>query len=181
MFGIKFGRKVKSPVEQMHCDHKWHYEFNSGGGLCESNDYRECKRCGLVEDIYSESNFIKYKTKVFLICPVRNATGYQKQEMASYIENLESKGIDVYYPARDTNQVDDTGYRICKDNLNAIREANEVHIFWDKDSSGSLFDLGMAFALNKPIFIANGCDVKLTDGKSFANMISEWAKKSDLK
>jgi len=114
--------------------------------------------------------------KIFLICPVRNANEEQKIKMQVYISNLEKQGIQVYYPARDTKQNDPIGYRICTDNKNAIVEADEVHIFWDKNSQGSLFDIGMTFALNKPVVIANIQEVELTETKSFSNMIRKWAK-----
>ena len=110
--------------------------------------------------------------KVFLICPVRNASDEQKTEMVSYISDLEKVGSKVYYPARDTDQSDPTGYQICSDNFKGIENADEVHIFYDPKSAGSLFDLGMAFALGKPLKIVN--QVEPTEGKSFSNMILEW-------
>lgn len=112
---------------------------------------------------------------IFLICPVRNATTEQKQKMQGYIAQLETDGKTVYYPERDTNQNDAIGYRICADNCEAIKEAKEIHIFWDKNSQGSLFDLGMAFALDKPLTIVNLEDVEPTPTKSFSNMMREWA------
>lgn len=111
---------------------------------------------------------------VFLICPVRNATETQKQRMTDYIEGLEKTCV-VYYPARDTNQNDDIGFRICQDNKTAIVKSDEVHIFWDADSQGSLFDLGMAFAFDKPLVLVNIEDVTKTPQKSFQNMIMHWA------
>jgi nucleoside 2-deoxyribosyltransferase len=116
---------------------------------------------------------------VFLICPVRNATEEQKEKMAQYISDLESVDKKVYYPARDTNQVDSIGYRICCDNKNAIKEADEIHIFYDPNSSGSLFDLGMAFALDKKLTLVNIDDIPSTPTKSFSNMIKEWSKNSN--
>ena len=92
---------------------------------------------------------------IFLICPVRNVTEKQKKQMMNYIDQLELGGAKVYYPTRD-NPYEDTdavGYQICKENTNAIKNSKEVHIFWDKDSQGSLFDLGSAFALDKKLRI----------------------------
>lgn len=113
--------------------------------------------------------------KIFLICPVRNATDEQKQVMQDHITGLEKAGITVYYPARDTNQSDPTGYQICSDNLKGIIDADEVHIFYDPKSTGSLFDLGMTFALKKPLRIVN--EIEPTEGKSFSNMILDWEKR----
>lgn len=113
--------------------------------------------------------------KIFLICPVRNATEDQKTAMNDYITFMEDSGNEVYYPARDTNQVDNIGFRICNDNKLAIFNADEVHIFWDKDSKGSLFDLGIAFAFDKPLHIVNLENLEITETKSFTNMIKYWS------
>ncbi len=119
----------------------------------------------------------RYKTKVFLICPVRIATDKQLNRITSYVDSLEKKGIQVYYPATDTDQEGEE-FQICTDNKSAIEYADEVHIFWDENSKGSLFDLGMAFALNKSLLIVNPEDVKLKNTKSFENMIREWEKRN---
>lgn len=89
---------------------------------------------------------------IFLIHPVRNITPDMKQKMDEYRRTLEEQGCEVYDPLYHTNQVDPTGgYRICTDNMNAIKRADEVHVAWDGVSKGSLFDLGVAFALGKKI------------------------------
>jgi len=102
----------------------------------------------------------------------------KKPKMATYIKSLEDAGKTVYYPARDTNQEDSLtgGYRICLDNTTAIRNAKEVHIFFDPKSTGSNFDFGVAFALKKEIVIVNPGDLVLTEGKSFDNMLNFWSK-----
>lgn len=82
---------------------------------------------------------------VFLICPVRNADIGQKEEINKYLNKSEEEGMKIYYPARDTNQIDDTGYRICYDNITAVANSNGVHIFYDQNSFGSVFDLGAAY------------------------------------
>ena len=113
--------------------------------------------------------------KTFLICPIRDATDEQKEEILKIVNELESKSYDVYFPSRDTNQIDPTGgLRICFDNLNAIKSADIIHIIWDGKSQGGLFDLGMAFALGKniiPISIPEP-----SEGKSFQNMMLSWVE-----
>jgi nucleoside 2-deoxyribosyltransferase len=89
-------------------------------------------------------------------------------------------GYRVYY-SNDDNPYeyrDDIGYQICEENTRAISESDEVHIFWDETSSGSLFDLGTAFGLHKPLKIVNLDSVQSTPTKSFSNMILEWSKKT---
>ena len=110
---------------------------------------------------------------IFIICPVRNATDEQKKLVADYIKKKENEGNTVYYPARDTDQTDPIGFAICDENFKGMRDADEVHIFWDEKSSGSLFDLGMAFALRKPLKGIN--EVWPTAGKSFQYMIIWWS------
>jgi nucleoside 2-deoxyribosyltransferase len=115
--------------------------------------------------------------KIFLICPVRNASQGQIQKLKEYKNTLRRYGHEVYYPTDDNpyEDSDDVGFTICTENAKAIQEADEVHIFWDKNSSGSLFDLGCAFGLGKPLRIVNLDEVERTEGKSFANMILKWS------
>lgn len=107
--------------------------------------------------------------KTFLICPVR---GHDMSETEDVVKTLEEV-FDVYWPPRDTDQNDPIGLDICNSNLLAIMAADVVHIIWDGKSTGSLFDLGMAFALRKRVI-----PIELppeTDHKSFQNMIQAYA------
>jgi nucleoside 2-deoxyribosyltransferase len=112
--------------------------------------------------------------KIFMICPVRNATPEMIEGIEAEVAALEAQGHRVYYPARDTNQDDRTGLNICKSNRAAIATADEVHIIWDGQSTGSLFDLGMAFALHKKIVPVVGRFPAMSSGKSFQNMVYDW-------
>ena len=109
--------------------------------------------------------------QVFLICPVRNVEEEENKTIESYVLELESKGVSVYWPKRDTDQNDPIGYQICEANFEAIRSSDEVHIWWNPTSQGTLFDLGMAFALNKKIHIVNSDSVSPTESKSFTNLL----------
>lgn len=108
--------------------------------------------------------------KSFLICPVR---GMKPDAHAMAVAELEARGFAVHWPPRDTNQDDSTGLRICTDNMQAIAEADVVHVIWDGKSQGCLFDLGVAFALKKKLEIV--LIPALTEGKSFQNMMAAWA------
>src|SRR5688500_5583408 len=108
--------------------------------------------------------------RTFLICPVR---GKPAEFYAGIVADLERRGFKVHWPPRDTNQDDPTGLRICRDNAAAIASADVVHVVWDGQSQGCLFDLGVAFALHKrvePIDLPPA-----SDGKSFQNMVRAWA------
>lgn len=111
---------------------------------------------------------------IFLICPVR---GHEMQETEAIVEHYEKNGNSVHWPPRDTDQNDETGLRICRDNAKAIANADVVAVVWDGKSQGCLFDLGIAFALQKRIIPISLPE--LTDVKSFQNMISAWSKEVD--
>ena len=107
--------------------------------------------------------------RAFLICPVR---GHDPQEYAAVVAVLEGRGWTLHYPPRDTDQNDETGYRICADNRAAIEAAERVFVIWDGKSQGCLFDLGMAFALRKPITVIS--IPPISEDKSFQNIMREW-------
>jgi nucleoside 2-deoxyribosyltransferase len=109
--------------------------------------------------------------KIFIICTIRTASEAYLKQLESYVSNLESNGHKVYAPHRDTNQMT-LGYEICKQNLEGIKQADEIHIFYNSKSQGTHFDMGMAFALNKKVVVVD--NEPLTEGKSFQNMLVEW-------
>jgi nucleoside 2-deoxyribosyltransferase len=110
--------------------------------------------------------------KGFLICPVR---GVDPKETEGHIRELESQGIDMHWPPRDTNQDDPIGFKICTQNMNAIKDADVVYVVWDEKSQGCLFDLGMAFSMGKKIEII---DIPAkTSQKSFQNMMRHWEER----
>lgn len=108
---------------------------------------------------------------VFIICPVRNITDKEKDALMRFVEELENQGNKVHWPPRDTNQNDPTGLRICKDNRDAIEKADYVYVWWNEESQGSLFDIGMAFALKKRVCLINSHLVIKTVNKSFNNVL----------
>lgn len=112
---------------------------------------------------------------IFVICTVRNATQEYLDKLYAYVEKLEAEGHYVHLPPRDTNQEDETGgYIICSTNFNAIEKADEVHISYNPASTGTHFDLGMAFALGKKIKVFENLSTEQTNGKSFQNMMKYW-------
>lgn len=84
-----------------------------------------------------------------MICPVRNATPEEKEKLQNSIAKYEKQGFHVHYPERDTNQspfingVNTGGYSICLENATAIANAKTVAIYYNKASTGSMFDLGV--------------------------------------
>lgn len=117
--------------------------------------------------------------KIYLICSVRNAKPESISEAENYVKSLENDGHTVHYPPRDVDQTDDgVGLKICECHRKAMIECDEVHILFDPDSRGSLFDFGMAFVLNKPIRVVN--DITRTKHKSYGNVMLELSKRNDF-
>jgi nucleoside 2-deoxyribosyltransferase len=109
--------------------------------------------------------------RVYIICPVRILTDDVKILLDRYVAELEANGVTVHYPPRDVDQDDPIGLDIMRAHREAMREADQVHVYWAEKSEGSRFDLGMAFALGKPIRLINRFDLVVTPHKSFANIV----------
>ena len=112
--------------------------------------------------------------KIFVICSVRGASKEYQCKLEKHTKVLENLGCSVHLPHRDTNQ-DAKGYDICKENAAAIFNADEVHIFYNKASQGTHFDMGVAFALGKKIVIIE--NEEFDEGKSYPRMLTEWKQK----
>ena len=112
--------------------------------------------------------------KIFIICPVRNASQEVKDKLEMYVNLLENQGHTVHLPHRDTKQ-DARGIEICTENARAIGDSDEVHIFYTNASTGTHFDMGVSFALGKKIYIVDSDPVPAV-GKSFSKMLVEWAE-----
>jgi hypothetical protein len=88
---------------------------------------------------------------IYIICAVRNGTQERVKAIRAYAEAKRAEGHHVHFPPDDAPQEDPTGEAICRTHLGAMRASEEVHVFWDVDSKGSHFDLGMAYALGRRI------------------------------
>ena len=109
--------------------------------------------------------------KIYLICPVTIATEESTKFAKEYVAELEQNQYhEVFYPQRDVEQNDPTGLNLVNTELQAIRECDEVHVIWDKDSKGSHFDLGVAMGLNKPIILVKSLKPDV-EGKSYEKVI----------
>lgn len=104
--------------------------------------------------------------KIFCI----GTTSY-KDAMRRYAFDMGAEGHDVRVPKFDDHHLDEL--RICKQNVAGIEWADEVHIFWDQRSLGTVFDFGAAFALKKPIKIV------FMNPKTFANVM-RWYENPQL-
>lgn len=109
--------------------------------------------------------------KVFVICTVRGAGEKYRKKLEKYVAGLEDGGAKVHLPHRDTNQ-DESGLNICRQNCQAIKDADEIHIFYNHESQGTHFDMGSAFAYGKKLVVVE--NIEYGDGKSFPRMLDEW-------
>lgn len=114
------------------------------------------------------------KKKIFVICPVRQADRITKVKLEEYTRILEEEGnCEVHLPHRDTNQKN-SSFGICSENLEAIKNADEVHVCYNSKSQGIHFDMGVAFALGKKVVIIQNELFGIE--KSFAQLLDQWQK-----
>lgn len=114
--------------------------------------------------------------KIHFICPVRNVTEEQQNEIDGYAGKLQLEGHRVHNPKYSVDQTDETGFYICESHLASMSQADRVDVFWDVTSKGSHFDLGMAFALHVPVKVVKvyGPD---TEGKSYLKVLQEMERR----
>lgn len=110
--------------------------------------------------------------KVYILSPVRNVTQEQQDTINEHVNQLNLQGHEVYLPIRDVNQEDPTGFDICSSHYLNMLNADRVDVFWDISSTGSHFDLGMAFASGKRIKLITSFSEDCV-GKSYLKFINE--------
>ncbi len=86
--------------------------------------------------------------KIFVI----HSMGMSKDAL-EYAEQLESEGHETFVPVRDTEQFISNVQQVLESNRDGLIWCDEAHVIWDLSSMGTIFDMGTAFALEKPIKI----------------------------
>ena len=118
------------------------------------------------------------ENKIFLICPVRNATENQKKYIEDFVTEKYVDGYKIHAPHLHTRQNDlFGGYAICKQNAEAVATSSEVDIYYDQSSTGSVFDLGVAYALNKPLRILNQEQINFKNDDFIDQILVSWPYK----
>jgi hypothetical protein len=97
---------------------------------------------------------------------------HHKMAVERAVDELERDGWSVYWPDRDNEVTGDDGLEANLENRRQMLAADFVHIMWDGKSSGFLFGLGMAFALEKHIKVISIPEP--TKWRSFQNLIYRW-------
>ena len=124
------------------------------------------------------------ENKIFLICPVRNATEEQKKWIEEFVAQKYKEGYLIHAPHLHTVQTDlFGGYAICRQNAEAVASSQEIDIYYDQSSTGSVFDLGVAYALHKPLQLLNREEIIFNETDLIDEIIKTWPfnKKVKLK
>lgn len=153
-------------------------EFNYSNVVTEMDKRIEnIKRIGVnIEKI----NNNPIDNKIFLICPVRNATEEQKKWIENFVIEKYNDGYTIHAPHLHTVQSDlFGGYAICKQNANAVATSEEIDIYYDQSSTGSVFDLGVAYALNKPLEILNKDEITFDENDFIDSIVKSWPYKKE--
>ena len=110
--------------------------------------------------------------RYYVICPVAYMTDEQYEEMKGTVDVLRRTGNKVHFPPDDVDQNCETGITICEAHLKAMKECDAVLLFYAESSGGSKFDLGMAYALGKPVICYRAFETK--EGKSYWATFKEY-------
>ena len=108
---------------------------------------------------------------------INSKTKEEKELILAYVQTLEhDQGSIVRVPFRDTDQSDELGLKIVQEHEDDIIWADEIHVWWNPASEGSLFDFAQArmakrFMPEKKIVLANVGDVETTNDKSYTNVV----------
>ena len=124
------------------------------------------------------------KSLIYIICPVADRTLDQAEAIQDAVRFLEDeRGYACYVPARDTpfREIATNVWPISASNMRAIRQADAVAVYYCTNTRWSLFDLGYAWAFDKPLIILNGQDVTkgIAAGDPYAILLAQQARKAD--
>ena len=108
--------------------------------------------------------------RIYCICPVRHIEAKKRKEILGQVRIWESLGHEVRCPLRETDCDQNLcGVDICQIHRDDVKWSTVCAVWWKGDSQGKYFDLGMAFALHKRIWLMDR--PKRTEYKSFSNVL----------
>ena len=115
------------------------------------------------------------ENKIFLICPVRNATDEQRKWIEDFVREKYEDGYTIHAPHLHTRQTDlFGGYAICKQNAEAVDSSEVIDIYYYQSRTGSVFDLGVAYALHKPLRLLNREEIVFNDEDLIDTIVKTW-------
>lgn len=106
---------------------------------------------------------------VYLAGPVQHATEEDLAYCRNEVRRREAKGQTVYWPQRDTPSGSEA--QAVAANLEAIRACDVCVVWFSTYSAGTVFDIGAAEALGKPLVVLNAND--LCNGR-VVNSVAQW-------
>ncbi len=157
------------------CDNKFNHSSvnNNFDSIIEN-----IKRAGVSFGIKSSE---AVPNKIFMICPVRGASEEELNKMKKYVSDSKKCGYSVYNPNTDTVQADILGgYSICRQNDSELGSSESVHIFYNRNSMGSLFDLGCAYVYGKPLEVINDNELVYDENDFGDRIVKNWKKREPL-
>jgi hypothetical protein len=93
-----------------------------------------------------------------------------KEKFDYWKKELEAEGHEVRVPVFD-HHPEFNILEICHHNRGIIWWAEKIGLIWDARSMGTVFDLGMVYALRKPLDI-----LYLEESKTIVNMVKMYAR-----
>lgn len=126
----------------------------------------------LLSEGSADKNYHMRGDDVFIISPKR-LDEKSDSMLDSYIARLRENNHGIYSPVKDIEYAYPNVPEVDRYQLNveSIRRSNETHVWWDPKDGDCIFQLGAAFALNKPIHLINKDNIRHTDYKSFDNVL----------
>ena len=110
---------------------------------------------------------IEEKCKITLI-----GTHVYEHMMSQYKTTLTSAGCLVRMPTFDHTSQSNSAYDIMMLNKESIEWCDEVHMFWDQRSLGTLIDFGMTIGLGKLLRVV------FVENRTILDGIMEYEKRS---
>jgi len=115
--------------------------------------------------------------KVFVIYPTKNCDSEMKKRIKVAIKRLEDSDMKVYTSIANIAQDGGCCWDTYSTVLSTMADVDVVCVAWNDKNQNVLFELGIAFALKKPIVLLPECFS--ASNKSLINMIKHWAKYSE--
>ena len=106
----------------------------------------------------------------------------QRKWIENFVLEKYNDGYTIHAPHLHTRQTDlFGGYSICLQNAKAVAESSEIDIYYDQKSTGSVFDLGVSYALGKPLKVLNENEIIFDENDLIDNLVKNWPYNSNNK
>lgn len=93
-------------------------------------------------------SFKSIKSNGFVISSISKLNIKQKLEIENHVNRLKRLGYNMFHPCINLIPFSSNGYEVCNDIANAIGRSGTIFLYYSKDSSISMFELGVAYYCN---------------------------------